>query len=122
MEVSWSSTAVACGKEWQKHILKSRFVRYERDLPHRDLCLFTPQQEFAALGGRFTMSDDSPGIEQVGLNYDKTLACVKQAGIFELWYLAPASANVSQGDSRFPGIGWKNTSVAELERHLFWQK
>lgn len=74
------------------------------------------------MGGRFTLSDDSHGIEQVGLNYAKTLNCVKKAGIDQIWYIAPTSDTVSQNDHRFPGIGWKSVGIADLERHTFWHR
>ena len=73
------------------------------------------------MGGRFTLSDDSHGIDQVGLNYDKVLDCVKKVGIAEFCYLAPVSAAVQPHDNRFPHVGWQTMSVSELESHGFWK-
>ncbi|KAF2480672.1 polymerase/histidinol phosphatase-like protein [Neohortaea acidophila] len=77
-------------------------------------------QEFKALGGRFTLSDDSHGVPHVGLNYDKVLDCVKRAGIADVCHLAPVSDTVKPHDSRFPNVGWQTVSVADLEKHPFW--
>ena len=73
------------------------------------------------MGGRFTLSDDSHGIEQVGLNYEKVLQCVKKAGIMEFWYLAPTSTHNQPHDDRFPDVGWQAISVSELGNHGFWK-
>ena len=78
-------------------------------------------QEFKAMGGRFTLSDDSHGIDHVGLNYDKMLECVKKAGVGELCYLAPVSRSVQAHDERFPKVGWQTVIVSELENHGFWK-
>lgn len=74
------------------------------------------------MGGRFTLSDDSHGIDQVGLNYSKVLECVKRAGITEIMYLAAVSEaeSVKAHDERFPNVGWKAVSVSQLEQHRFW--
>ena len=74
------------------------------------------------MGGRFTLSDDSHGIEQVGLNYDKVLDCIKKAGITEICHLAPASESVSVHDSRFMNAGWQTVSIQDLENHGFWKR
>ena len=73
------------------------------------------------MGGRFTLSDDSHGIEQVGLNYDKTLQCIRKAGIEHLCYLAPVSNSVEPLDDRFPEVGWQTILVSDLESHGFWK-
>lgn len=72
--------------------------------------------------GRFTLSDDSHGIEQVGLNYGKVLDCVERAGIPELWHLTPASASSTPHDVRFPGVQWTAVPIAQLKSHAFWLK
>lgn len=74
------------------------------------------------MGGRFTLSDDSHGVAQVGLNYDKVLRCIYKAGIDELYFLAPVSESVRPHDSRFPNVGWKSTSIAALEKTDFWKR
>ena len=79
-------------------------------------------QEFKALRGRFTLSDDSHGISQVGLNYNKVLECIKKAGITEICHLVAVSDSVKAHDQRFAAAGWKIISVEELEGHGFWKK
>jgi histidinol-phosphatase (PHP family) len=79
-------------------------------------------QEFVELGGRFTLSDDSHGVAQVGLNYDKVLGCIKKAGIKELHFLAPISDSVRAHDTRFPKVGWRSIAVADLEKLDFWKR
>lgn len=73
------------------------------------------------MGGRFTLSDDSHGVEHVGFNYRRVLECIKEAGITELVVLAPISPSTVQHDPRFPGVGWQGMSIAELEQESFWE-
>ena len=84
--------------------------------PQVEIC-----KEFEALGGRFTLSDDSHGIPHVGLNYGRALECVKKAGITKLVYLARLSDDVKAHDERFPTVGWKTVPIHELEAHKFWR-
>ena len=79
-------------------------------------------QEFLALGGRFTISDDSHGIAHIALNYDKVVDCIKRAGIPQMCFLAPVSDTVLPHDTRFPSAGWKSIDVAELEQLEFWKR
>lgn len=79
-------------------------------------------QEFLNMGGRFTLSDDSHGISQVALNYDKVFTCIKKAGMTELVFLAEISDTVRSHDPRFPKVGWRTMSLAELEQHDFWRR
>ena len=72
------------------------------------------------MGGRFTLSDDSHGVEQVGLNYAIVLKCVEKAGITEVWHLAPASDSTPPFDDRFPNVRWTSVSVDKLKSHAFW--
>lgn len=73
------------------------------------------------MGGRFTLSDDSHGIDQVGANYGKVLECIKRAGVAEICHLVPAMDGVDAHDSRFPNVAWKTVSISELESHGFWK-
>lgn len=85
--------------------------------PQVEMC-----KEFQSLGGRFTLSDDSHGVEQVGLNYRRALDCIKEAGIEELYYLGPAEDAAEAPDQRFPSVKWQSISVEELESHAFWKR
>ncbi|WPH01566.1 Hypothetical protein R9X50_00441300 [Acrodontium crateriforme] len=84
--------------------------------PQVDIC-----KEFLRLGGQFTLSDDSHGIAQVGLNYDKVLRCMDKAGITELSYLVPTASEDNVHDQRFPTVQWKTISKEDLQAHGFWR-
>lgn len=74
------------------------------------------------MGGRFTFSCDSHGVEQVGLNYAKALERnVSRAGITELVYLAPTSDKSGLHDQRFPNVCWERISVESVGAHAFFQ-
>ena len=73
------------------------------------------------MGGRFTLSDDSHGVDQVGLNYKRTLECIHESGMTEFSYLAPASGSIKVHDNRFANVGWKTISIGELDAHAFWK-
>ncbi|KAK0263360.1 hypothetical protein B0A54_00720 [Friedmanniomyces endolithicus] len=91
----------------------------EECYPQVEIC-----KTFHAMGGRFTLSDDSHGISQVGLNYGKVLQCVERAGITELWHLATVGSGSSDTppDSRFPNVRWAAVQVTELKEHGFWKQ
>jgi histidinol-phosphatase (PHP family) len=79
-------------------------------------------QEFKQMGGRFTLSDDSHGVEQVALNYDRAWSNnVLRAGLTELYHLEPTTDASKLHDPRFPKVCWKRTSVTELETHAFFK-
>lgn len=45
------------------------------------------QQEFLSRGGKFTLSDDSHGVAQVGLNFERVQTYLEDVGVKTLWYL-----------------------------------
>ncbi|KAI5783848.1 polymerase/histidinol phosphatase-like protein [Peziza echinospora] len=55
---------------------------WDEAYPRRDIC-----ELVQSLGGRFTFSDDSHGVSQVGLNYDKLLQYARSLNIQEIYYL-----------------------------------
>lgn len=82
----------------------------------------TAVQKFLDMGGRFTLSCDSHGVEQVGLNYAKALERnVLRAGISELYYLAPTTDKTKMHDNRFPNVRWQRMPVDALKAHPFFQ-
>ncbi|KAL1588215.1 hypothetical protein WHR41_02906 [Cladosporium halotolerans] len=86
--------------------------------PQVEIC-----KRFIELNGRFTLSDDSHGVDQVGLNFSRVLESIKKAGIEELVCLAPAgSPNSVAADERFPHVIWATISLKELEAHRFWKR
>jgi histidinol-phosphatase (PHP family) len=77
-------------------------------------------QEFLARGGRFCLSDDSHGLDQVGLNYHRVLAFIDKVGILTLHYLSLADGE-SPVDSRFPHTVVRSVSVEEVKTMAFWK-
>lgn len=72
------------------------------------------------MGGRFCLSDDSHGIDQVGYGYREVLEFVDRTGITTLHYL-----DISKGedvpDSRFPETTIQSVSVHEVMKMAgFW--
>lgn len=61
-------------------------------------------EEWLKLGGRFTFSDDSHGIEQVATNYLRQLDYLESLGVKEVWTL-----------ERAPHPGTQNETKAELK-------
>lgn len=84
--------------------------------PQFEIC-----KEFVALGGRFTLSDDSHGCDLVGLNYARMWNCVLKAGIGELVCLTRVGHGVTVNDKRFPAVGWRTVTAGDLKQHRFWQ-
>lgn len=79
-------------------------------------------QQFLKLGGRFTLSDDSHGTEQVGLNYNRVFQCIELAGIKELHHFGPIDAASKPPDERFPAVQWEAVPVSDLKGHAFWSR
>lgn len=77
-------------------------------------------QEFKDMGGSFTLSDDSHGCGHVATNFHRALDGIASAGITVLSCLEPASDSTFSSDSRFPHVGWRKVTVAELEKLAFW--
>lgn len=71
------------------------------------------------MGGRFCMSDDSHGIQQVGFGYAQVLDFVDRTGITVLHYLDLSEEGLAP-DSRFPLTIIRSLSVEELKKKSFW--
>lgn len=71
-------------------------------------------QEFLARGGRFCLSDDSHGVDQVGLNFHRVLDFVESVGIPTLHYLQ-LSDTATGADGRFPRTQIASIGVAEAK-------
>lgn len=70
-------------------------------------------------GGRFCLSDDSHGISQVGLNYNKVLEYVNSLGIQEIHYLE----RLPMGQLAIDCLGpckVRSVPVAELKNDPFY--
>lgn len=53
------------------------------------------------LGGRFTLSDDSHGVAQVGLNFALVTKYLESLGVEDVYYLERL-AKVSENQSKLP--------------------
>lgn len=79
--------------------------------PKGEIC-----KEFLSLGGRFCLSDDSHGIDQVGLNFHRVLDFVETVGISTLHYLQLSETDTdtaSSPDDRFPRTLVASIGVAD---------
>lgn len=76
-----------------------------------------------ARGGRFCLSDDSHGVDQVSLNFHKVLDFLDRTGISELHYLqiAEASESSTVPDARFPRTQVVSASLEEVKQMAFWK-
>ncbi|KAL8732052.1 MAG: hypothetical protein Q9166_003005 [cf. Caloplaca sp. 2 TL-2023] len=74
-------------------------------------------KEFLALGGKFTISDDSHGINQIGCYYRELLRFAKEVGILQITYLEKGPLNK---DLRVSNVTVKTLSLSRLERHPFF--
>jgi histidinol-phosphatase (PHP family) len=71
--------------------------------------------------GRFCLSDDSHGVDQVALNFHPVLEFLDGAGISTLHYLQlEASASSPVPDARFPKTQIVEISVEDVRKMAFW--
>lgn len=75
-----------------------------------------------ARGGRFCLSDDSHGVDQVILNFHKILDFLDVAGIKTLHYLqlAENSGESTAPDPRFPSTHVAAISVEDVKKMAFF--
>lgn len=71
-----------------------------------------------SLGGRFTLSDDSHGMAQVGTNYGRLLYFIRKAEIKEIWFADREAPSENTGLR----TGFASMSIDELERDAYWVK
>ncbi|CAI6337542.1 unnamed protein product [Periconia digitata] len=76
-------------------------------------------RDFLKMGGRFAMSDDSHGVDQVGTNYSRLLDYIGKTGIREMHYV---DSDAPSTDSRFPHAGFSSISVEDLCQLPFWTR
>lgn len=96
--------------------LNSASLRKGWDTPYPawDVC-----EEFIAIGGRFTLSDDSHGVEQVGLNYGKVLRYLEQLRLERIYYLEKLPGGEVAVDM-LDACAVRSMTVEELKRETFW--
>jgi histidinol-phosphatase (PHP family) len=68
------------------------------------------------MGGRFVMSDDSHGTDQVATNYPRMLQYIQKVGISEIFYV---DKDVAPTDRRITA-GFSSITVDNLLRLPFW--
>ena len=68
------------------------------------------------MNGQFTLSDDSHGVEQVGLNYEKVLDAVRKSGIRQVCFLERG------GNGQLEAVSTSTISASALESHLFFSQ
>jgi histidinol-phosphatase (PHP family) len=72
-------------------------VRYvELDLTETKLTE-NEYKEFLKMGGKFTLSDDSHGVAQLGLNFGRAVDYLKSLGVETLYYFEREVASVQAG-------------------------
>lgn len=78
-----------------------------------------------ALGGRFCLSDDSHGVDQVSLNFHRVLEFLDGLGVDRLHYLSlvgEEGGDLSPApDERFPRTRIAAVSMEEVKQMAFWK-
>lgn len=72
------------------------------------------------MDGRFVMSDDSHGIEQVGLNYHRVLDAIRKAGIQQMHFLNREAPSAMVNGGGHATAHAASISLSDLEAHPFW--
>ncbi|GKZ35172.1 histidinolphosphatase [Aspergillus brasiliensis] len=88
--------------------------------PNGEIC-----KEFLARGGRFCLSDDSHGLEQVGLNFHRVVPFMEQVGMSRIHYLELAKEDDDSApvvDARFPRTQIKSVTLEEVKNMPFWRQ
>ncbi|EPS30743.1 hypothetical protein POX_b02254 [Penicillium oxalicum] len=88
--------------------------------PKAEIC-----EELMARGGRFCLSDDSHGVDQVSLNFHRVLEFLNGVGVNELHYLslvAEEGEDVTPApDDRFPRTRIAAVPMEEVQQMAFWE-
>ncbi len=74
------------------------------------------------MGGRFCLSDDSHGVEQVALNYHQCMPYLQRNYINRIHFLEYSHEKIDKPfDSRFPFMKMQFLTLHELRALPFWQ-
>lgn len=84
--------------------------------PSAEIC-----QEFVKRGGRFCLSDDSHGMDQVATNFDKVPAFLEKVSITSLYYLRITESPAALLDTRFPQTEILEMSLDSVKAAAFWK-
>ena len=69
------------------------------------------------MGGTFTLSDDSHGIDQVAFGFDRVLEFADEIGLESLTIF---ESGTSARDPRFPNVITKDVRIPDLRTHIFF--
>jgi len=70
-------------------------------------------------GGRFTISDDSHCVSQVGLNYNRLLGYIREIGLQEVHYLEKLPMG-EMAVNVLDACAVRSMTVDELAQQRFW--
>ena len=71
--------------------------------------------------GKFCLSDDSHGSDQVAAHYHQLPGFLDHVGIESLHFLSHSEREVAEPlDTRFPHLIMGTMGVEDLRRHRFW--
>lgn len=76
-------------------------------------------QEFHKMGGKFTLSDDSHGVDQLCTHYEQALDCVERAGISELVYFTKRG---SDGATISDQVSTQSVTISAVRGRLLQYK
>lgn len=80
------------------------------------------RQTFMQMGGRFCLSDDSHGVEQVALNYDRCIPYLERNHITHIYFLQSSRQKLDEPfDPRFPHVKLQSLTLQDLKTLPFWQ-
>ncbi|KAK9776834.1 putative Histidinol phosphate phosphatase HisJ family protein [Seiridium cardinale] len=71
-------------------------------------------EEWLRIGGKFTLSDDSHGIEQLGTNYMRGLAYLESLGVSEVWTLQRKPHPWVEGQSK-GALDEKSVAIVDIK-------
>lgn len=74
-------------------------------------------EAFLALDGSFTLSDDSHGTSQVGLNFARTLEKARAAGIATIYHLTGKDGDSRPGSlscAGFEQVEWRGVALEQI--------
>jgi histidinol-phosphatase (PHP family) len=74
------------------------------------------------MGGRFCLSDDSHGVEQVALNYHQCIPYLERNHITRIYFLERSEGKLEKPfDSRFPFLKLHSLNLPEFRKLPFWR-
>lgn len=88
---------------------------WDTPYPGKDVC-----KEFKKLGGRFTVSDDSHGIAQVGLNYEGVGSYIEELQLETIYFLEKLPMGEIAIDT-LDACAVRAMPVNEFRNHRFWK-